>query len=126
MEKIIILQGITLETLLENIDGIIEKRLKERLNSVEFKVAPKMESSHLQIRSSEYPEEMNAKEAAEFLNTTVRNLYQWTSKRMIPHFKRGRSLVFKLSQLKNWRLEKVYTTEELEAKAIDRNLSKKK
>jgi Fe-S cluster assembly ATPase SufC len=124
MEKIIILQGITMETFLENIDAIIEKRLKEKLDAVKSNLSSTRELSHGQDHRTQYPEEMNSIEAAEFLHTTVHNLYQWTAKRLIPHFKRGRTLVFKLSDLKNWRMEKVATIEELKSKAIDRRLSK--
>jgi excisionase family DNA binding protein len=71
-----------------------------------------------------YPEEMTSHEAAEFLNTTVDNLYNLTSSREIPHFKRGRKLVFKYSELKAWKLKKVASIEELNSIAANYTLTK--
>ncbi len=65
-------------------------------------------------RRTDFPQEMNAKEAAEFLATTTEALYQLTSQRKVPHYKRGRKLVFLLSELTRWQLTKVLTHEELD------------
>jgi excisionase family DNA binding protein len=62
---------------------------------------------------TDFPEEMNIREAAAFLKSTVDTLYQLTSQRQIPHYKRGRRLIFIQSELKRWRLSKVFTTEEM-------------
>lgn len=75
-------------------------------------------------RRLEYPEEMNSEEAAEYLSTTVDNLYQMTSTRQIPYYKRGRKLMFKKSELKGWRLNKVMSEEEYRESAIDRRIVK--
>ncbi len=77
-------------------------------------------------RKMEYPEEMTAEEAAEYLDTTVNNLYNLTSSREIPHFKRGRKLVFKYSELKEWKLKKVSSKDELNTIAANHLLLKKK
>jgi excisionase family DNA binding protein len=63
---------------------------------------------------TEFPEEMNIREAALFLKSTVDTLYQMTSQRQIPHYKRGRRLIFIQSELKRWRLSKVFTNAELD------------
>ena len=63
---------------------------------------------------TEFPEEMNIREAALFLKSTVDTLYQMTSHRQIPHYKRGRRLIFIQSELKRWRLSKVFTNTELD------------
>lgn len=62
---------------------------------------------------TEFPEEMNIREAALYLKSTVDTLYQMTSQRQIPHYKRGRRLIFIQSELKRWRLSKVFTNDEL-------------
>lgn len=77
-------------------------------------------------RRLDYPQEMNAQEAAEFLDTTIKNLYQLTSSRSVPHYKRGRKLMFKKAELQNWRLEKVSSSGELKGQAADRAIRKKK
>lgn len=77
-------------------------------------------------RRLDYPEEMNAQEAAEYLNTTIKNLYQLTSSRSVPHYKRGRKLMFKKAELTNWRLEKVSSSDELKGLAADRAIRKKR
>jgi len=45
---------------------------------------------------------LNVDEASEFLNIAKQTVYTLTSKREIPHFKRGKKLYFKLSELQNW------------------------
>jgi excisionase family DNA binding protein len=77
-------------------------------------------------RRLDYPEEMNAQEAAEFLNTTIENLYQMTSSQKVPHYKRGRKLIFKKSELDNWGLEKVVSREEQKTLSANHLLNRKK
>lgn len=77
-------------------------------------------------RRLDYPDEMNAEEAAEFLNTTIKNLYQLTSSRTVPHYKRGRKLMFKKAELQNWRLEKVSSNDEIKTEAANYSLKKVK
>lgn len=45
---------------------------------------------------------MTATEAAEFLNMPMATLYGLTSRREIPHFKRGRVLLFDRAELDAW------------------------
>jgi excisionase family DNA binding protein len=40
--------------------------------------------------------------AADFLNLSTQTVYQLTSKRTIPHFKKGKKLYFKRSELMQW------------------------
>ncbi|MFN8712210.1 MAG: helix-turn-helix domain-containing protein [Bacteroidota bacterium] len=68
---------------------------------------------------TEFPEEMNIREAAFYLKSTVDTLYQMTSQRQIPHYKRGRRLIFIQSELKRWRLSKVFTNSELDTVAAN-------
>jgi excisionase family DNA binding protein len=78
-------------------------------------------------RRVDYPEEMNAAEAAEYLNLkSVESLYQLTSAKKVPHYKRGRKLVFKKSELQSWRVEKVFSEDDLKIQSANRLLAKPK
>ncbi|RDV15478.1 DNA-binding protein [Pontibacter diazotrophicus] len=63
------------------------------------------------------PEEgfLNLKQAASFLQIPESTLYGYTSKRLIPHYKRGKRLVFKQADLEQWLSEgKKKTVAEIE------------
>lgn len=44
-------------------------------------------------------------EAAEFIGLAKQTLYSFTSRREIPHFKRGKGIRFRRSELEQWMLE---------------------
>lgn len=69
---------------------------------------------------TDFPDEMIIKEAAIYLKSTVDTLYQLTSQKQIPHYKRGRRLIFILNELKRWRLSKVFTNDEISTLAANR------
>jgi excisionase family DNA binding protein len=69
---------------------------------------------------TDFPDEMNIKEAAIYLKSTVDTLYQLTSQKQIPHYKRGRRLIFILNELKRWRLSKVFTNDEISTMAANK------
>lgn len=48
---------------------------------------------------------LNQSQAADFLQIPKSTLYSYTSKRLIPHYKRGKRLVFKQSDLEAWLAE---------------------
>lgn len=48
----------------------------------------------------------NLDEAKEYLKLTKATLYGYTSKGIVPHFKQGKRLLFRKSQLDNWLLSK--------------------
>lgn len=55
-------------------------------------------------------------DAAAFLQIPKSTLYTYTSKRLIPHYKRGKRLVFKQSDLEEWLSEsKKKTVSEIES-----------
>lgn len=111
--------------LVESLSGSLFARIKSQKR---IKPQPKDDQKLLpepaKERRIEYPEEMNSEEAAEYLSTTVDNLYQLTSSKQIPYYKRGRKLMFRKSELTGWRLQKVMSDEEFNEKAIDRRISK--
>lgn len=59
---------------------------------------------------------LNLKQAASFLQVPESTLYSYTSKRLIPHYKRGKRLVFKQNDLVLWLSEsRKKTVSEIEA-----------
>ncbi len=64
------------------------------------------------------PEILDVQQAAEFLKLKVTTLYEKTSRKQIPHFKRGNKLYFHLSELLDWiKQGKVKTHEEISCDA---------
>jgi excisionase family DNA binding protein len=61
---------------------------------------------------------MNVQEAAAMLNLAVNTLYEKTSERLIPHYKHGKKLMFKKSELIAWvENRKIKTTKEIREEA---------
>ena len=69
---------------------------------------------------------MSLEEAADYLSYTKSSLYQFTSKRLIPHYKIGRKVLFKVSELNDFvEKHRVATKSEIKKQALDSHLSKK-
>ncbi|MGQ0828783.1 MAG: helix-turn-helix domain-containing protein [Bacteroidota bacterium] len=76
------------------------------------------------IAKTALPEILNVQQAAGFLKLQVTTLYEKTSRRLIPHFKKGNKLYFHLSELQQWIQEgKVKTHEEISCEAITYTLN---
>ncbi|AYB34825.1 helix-turn-helix domain-containing protein [Chryseolinea soli] len=61
---------------------------------------------------------LSTREAALLLNLEVTTLYDKTSQRLIPHYKRGKKVLFKKSELLAWiEAGKVATTQEIQKDA---------
>jgi excisionase family DNA binding protein len=72
-----------------------------------------------------YPETLDIKEAANFLKLKIATLYEKTSRKLIPHFKKGNKLYFHREELIEWiKNGKVQTHEEIESKAATFLLTK--
>lgn len=72
------------------------------------------------------PDILDAVQAAQFLKMKPATLYEKTSKKVIPHFKKGNRLYFHLSELQQWIGQgKVKTGEEIKREAITFTLNKK-
>ncbi|HEY9049285.1 MAG TPA: helix-turn-helix domain-containing protein [Ohtaekwangia sp.] len=69
---------------------------------------------------------LDVKEAAAFLRSKVTTLYEKTSAKIIPHFKKGNKLYFRRHQLEAW-IEngKVKTVDDLQSEAVSYRLRKK-
>ncbi len=62
----------------------------------------------------------DAKEAADFLKVKVTTVYEKTSSKSIPHFKKGNKLYFHRCELEQWMKEgKVKTIDELRHEALN-------
>jgi excisionase family DNA binding protein len=73
------------------------------------------------------PKTLNVKQAAEFLHIEVATLYEKTSRKLIPHFKRGNKLYFNSSELEMWIKEgKVKTVDEIGIEATNYLLKKRR
>lgn len=68
---------------------------------------------------------INVQEAAALLNLAVNTLYEKTSEKLIPHYKHGRKIMFKKSELLAWvEARKVKTIQELRKDAASLTLSR--
>jgi len=66
-------------------------------------------------------------QAAEFVKKKVNTLYEMTSSKTIPHFKKGNKLYFKREELEQWLSEgKVKTMQEVQQDAITYSMNNKK
>ena len=75
----------------------------EKLNRIESLVLSKskIESNH-DTNLEQVNEIINTDEAARFLSVAKQTLYGMTSRREIPHFKKGKKLYFKRAELVEW------------------------
>lgn len=65
------------------------------------------------------PDILSIKQAAAFLDAKVTTIYEKTSAKIIPHFKKGNRLYFRREELEAWiQKGKVKTVEDIQAEAI--------
>jgi excisionase family DNA binding protein len=68
---------------------------------------------------------INVQEAAALLNLAVNTLYEKTSEKLIPHYKHGKKIMFKKSELLAWvESRKVKTIQEVRREAANLALSR--
>lgn len=74
----------------------------------------------------EQPEIMDVQQAAQFLKMKTATLYEKTSRKLIPHFKKGNKLYFHLAALQQWiKNGRVKTHDEIASEAITFTLNRK-
>ena len=84
-------------------------------------------SENLSALKPQLPEILNVQQAADFLKLKITTLYEKTSRKLIPHFKKGNKLYFHRSELEAWVKEgKVKTRDEIEGEAITFTLNNHK
>jgi excisionase family DNA binding protein len=76
---------------------------------------------------TEVPDDpLDIKQAAGFLKLKITTLYEKTSQRLIPHFKKGNKLYFNRAELEEWvKTGKIKTRQEIESNAATYLLSGK-
>lgn len=98
--------------------GEFKALLTESIKEVLKEVLPQMDSA---------PDVLTINEAAKLLRYKITTLYEKTSKRIIPHFKKGNKLYFNKTDLLNWvSLGKRKTQVEIEGEASTYTLTNKK
>lgn len=72
------------------------------------------------IQANSFTEVLNLEQAAEYVSLSKSAIYKKTSERNIPHFKQGKKLYFKRSELDAWLTElKISTRAEIEREATN-------
>ena len=72
------------------------------------------------------PDILDMKQAAEFLKLKINTLYEKTSRRLVPFFKKGNKLYFRKDELQQWIQDgKVKTRDELQSEASSYSLFRK-
>lgn len=66
---------------------------------------------------------INIQEAAALLNLAVNTIYEKTSEKLIPHYKHGKKIMFKKSELLAWvESRRVKTIHEIRQEAVSQTL----
>ncbi len=87
-----------------------EERFREMLKETLLEVV-----SELQLDRENHTTLLNIQEAAALLNLAVATIYEKTSQRTIPHYKHGKKVLFKKSELLAWvELRKVRSPDEIQ------------
>jgi excisionase family DNA binding protein len=103
--------------------NITEQEFKEFLRGALKEIL----SENLSALQPQLPEILNVQQASEFLKLKVTTLYEKTSRKTIPHLKKGNKLYFHRSELEAWVKEgKVKTRDEIEGEAITFTLNHEK
>jgi excisionase family DNA binding protein len=84
MEKTLILQGITVENLLEHIDAIVDKRLNEKIEQL----TPRKGYKYL-----------CRKEVSQILKISLPTLYHWTKEGYIVSYRIGSRIFYKSDEV---------------------------
>ncbi len=102
--------------------NISEQEFKEFLKDA----LKELLAEKLGATQEQQPDILDVRQAAKFLKLQVTTLYEKTSRRLIPHFKKGNKVYFHLSALKDWIIQgKVKTRDEIESEAVNFTLSRK-
>ena len=89
----------------------------DKLNNIENLLKAGMKNDNGTVTITEV---LNLNQAAEYVSLSKSAIYKKTSERNIPHFKQGKKLYFKRSELDNWLTGmKISTRDEIEQEATD-------
>lgn len=102
--------------------NLTEQEFKEFLKSAIKEII----GEDLKKLKSDLPDILNIREAAAFLKLKITTLYEKTSQKIIPHFKKGNKLYFNRIELEEWiKKGKVKTRTETEGEAATYLLNEK-
>lgn len=95
------------------------------LNKEEFKEL--LKETIIEVLNENYkaiestaPKILDIKQASEFLHLKITTIYEKTSRKLIPHFKKGNKLYFNLSELEEWIGQgRIKTEGEIGAEAVN-------
>ena len=91
--------------------------IMDKLNTIENLLKSVMKNDNGTVTITEV---LNLDQAAEYVSLSKSAIYKKTSERNIPHFKKGKKLYFKRSELDAWLTElRIDTNAEIEKQAID-------
>jgi excisionase family DNA binding protein len=100
--------------------NISEQEFKEFLKDALKEIL----SDQLGALKQQLPDVLDVQQASDFLKLKVTTIYEKTSRKEIPHFKKGNKLYFHLSELQEWiRQGKVKTREEIQGEATTYTLN---
>ena len=89
----------------------------DKLNNIENLLKTVMKNDNGTITITEV---LNLNQAAEYVSLSKSAIYKKTSERNIPHFKKGKKLYFKRSELDHWLTSmKISTKDEIDQAAND-------
>lgn len=101
--------------------SLSEEEFKEFLKSAIKEILTE-DSNHLK---PSLPSAFNIREAASFLKLKITTIYEKTSQKIIPHFKKGNKLYFYRDELDAWiKTGKVKTNSEIETGALSYLITK--
>lgn len=90
----------------------------ERVEALLSDIAISLRTIEEQARVNSKPV-LNAEETADYLGVTIQHIYRLTSKKEIPHYKRGKSIFFNREELNAWlQEERIDTLAEIEDRAL--------
>ena len=100
----------------------------QRLDKIERLIYELKKPNTITTNNESYSTEiLNMNQAVDYLTLTKSAIYKFTSGRGIPHFKRGKKIYFKKSELDEWLTKnRISTNEELEQEAMNYILIKRK
>ncbi len=93
----------------------------QRLDKIERLIYELKKPNTITTNNENYSTEiLNMNQAVDYLTLTKSAIYKFTSGRGIPHFKRGKKIYFKKSELDEWLTKnRISTNEELEQEAMN-------
>ena len=100
----------------------------EKLNAIEDLLKKTKQDNRTSVAlNPSLPDVLNLKQASEYISLSKSAIYKKTAERSIPHFKQGKKLYFKTSDLSEWLTKlRISTKEEIEKEGSEYIMRKHK